>query len=308
MTTLVCGITVADYIFKVPAIPDQAQKYQAKSLDIVTGGCGANAAIAIAKLDHRVKLITPLGGDLVGESLCQSLIKAGVDISLVKQMDQVPTPISAVMIDNHGERQIINYRDPALFENGDWVRPALDDILDDHHGITACLCDTRWKSGAMALLNFAKENHISGILDAENPVDDDLLEASSHVIFSLSGLYDWSNQQSIEDGLDYANNNIKSKPVVMVTDGGNGCYYMDQADQSIKNIPAPAVKVVDTLGAGDVWHGAFALKLGLCNDYIEAAKYANLVAAYKCTQKNGIEGAPTQAQLNDFLKEYSVKE
>ena len=60
---------------------------------------------------------------------------------------------------------------------------------------------------------------------------------------------------------------------------------------------------VDTLGAGDVWHGAFALRLAEGADELTAIRFASAAAALKCTRPGGRMGAPSRAEVAAFLKE-----
>jgi sugar/nucleoside kinase (ribokinase family) len=62
-------------------------------------------------------------------------------------------------------------------------------------------------------------------------------------------------------------------------------------------VPAPVVKAVDTLGAGDVWHGAFTWGLVTGLPMTEIVQWANLAAAMKCEVFGGVTGTPTLAQL-----------
>jgi sulfofructose kinase len=67
--------------------------------------------------------------------------------------------------------------------------------------------------------------------------------------------------------------------------------------------PAFAITPLDTLGAGDVWHGAFALLLGEGASPPDAIRFASAVAAIKCTRTNGRAGYPTRAETESFMKE-----
>ena len=66
-------------------------------------------------------------------------------------------------------------------------------------------------------------------------------------------------------------------------------------------MPAPAVDAVDTLGAGDVFHGAYALALAEGRDIAAAARFATLAAAIKCTRDGGRAGCPTRAEVAAFI-------
>jgi sulfofructose kinase len=66
-------------------------------------------------------------------------------------------------------------------------------------------------------------------------------------------------------------------------------------------MPAFAVEAVDTLGAGDTFHGAFALALAEGRDIQAAMRFAAAAAAIKCTRFGGIEGAPLRGEVEAFL-------
>ena len=70
---------------------------------------------------------------------------------------------------------------------------------------------------------------------------------------------------------------------------------------SLCNLPAPWVKAEDTLGAGDVWHGAFALGLAEGKSEREAIRFSNSVAALKCTKFGGQSSIPTRRDINKFI-------
>src|SRR5215475_4079874 len=69
----------------------------------------------------------------------------------------------------------------------------------------------------------------------------------------------------------------------------------------LRQVPAFAVKVVDTLGAGDTFHGAFTLMLAEGMNERVAMRFAAAAAALKCTKYGGILGAPSRAEVEAFL-------
>ncbi|MYF89754.1 MAG: hypothetical protein F4186_10695, partial [Boseongicola sp. SB0676_bin_33] len=88
---------------------------------------------------------------------------------------------------------------------------------------------------------------------------------------------------------------------VSVTDGEGGAFHVD-AD-GVSHTPAFPVETKDTLGAGDVWHGAFALALAETSDEGHAAWFANAAAALKCTEFGGRKGCPDREAVDRLLKE-----
>ena len=109
----IAGMAVADFVFRVPAIPTEAEKYRADSMEIVVGGQAANAAIAVARLGGRAVLSTRLGEDGVADAVRGDLESEGVDCRIRRAGR---SPLSAVAVDAAGERQIVNFRGAALAE------------------------------------------------------------------------------------------------------------------------------------------------------------------------------------------------
>ena len=85
--------------------------------------------------------------------------------------------------------------------------------------------------------------------------------------------------------------------VFAVTDGAEGVLMADGS-----RLPARQVQVVDTLGAGDVWHGAFALRLAEGSAEGEAVAFANAAAALKCTRAGGRLGTPSRDETERFMQ------
>ena len=121
------------------------------------------------------------------------------------------------------------------------------------------LADTRWPEGALAALVAARAAGLPAVLDADRPVPADgaLLRAATHVAFSSDALADLTGIGDASLALAEVARGLQGW--CCVTAGGDGVYSYEQGE--IRHDPAFDVPVVDTLGAGDVWHGAFALAL-----------------------------------------------
>ena len=139
-----------------------------------------------------------------------------------------------------------------------------------------------------------------GVLDAEAPVAEaaEALPLASHIAFSAQGLHDYTGETGLKPGLEQAARRTGSW--VCVTDGAAGTTWLD--GETFHHCPAFPVEVVDTLGAGDVWHGAFALALAEGQDEAAAVRFASAAAALKCTQPGGRAGAPDRAAVLRFLE------
>ena len=88
-----------------------------------------------------------------------------------------------------------------------------------------------------------------------------------------------------------------------MTDGEHGVYWRE--GEALRHMPGFAVPVVDTLGAGDVFHAGFALRLAETGDVVEAMRFGSAAAALKCTRFGGAAGAPRRAEVERFLQSQS---
>lgn len=288
---LLLGMATADFVFGVDAIPTTAQKYRATTAQIVGGGIAANAAVAVARLGGDAILATRLGDDAIGDMILDDLRAEGVNVDHARRSPQARSSYSAINVDPNGERQIINFRGEGLGEDTDWLAdlPATDAIL----------ADTRWAAGAQAAMALAKTRDIPGVIDGEAPTPKALLDTASHVAFSAQGLSDFTGDATPTRALDTLSKTTAAW--LAVTDGPAGVHYT--AQNGIAHAPAFAVDVKDTLGAGDIWHGAFALRLAEGAPPRDAITFANAAAAIKCSRTGGRIGCPNRKEVETFLSE-----
>lgn len=296
---LCTGIAVLDMLFRVPAFPRPEVKTQASELRTVAGGNAANAAIAIAHLGARASFTGPLGGppgtDSVGDTFLKLAGNEQVDCSTCPRVPDVPSPISAICIDGRGERAIANYRDERLAS----VRPADPGALVAN--ADAVIADNRFPAYVRDVCQVARARGIPTVLDADEPRQDsiDLLTVVSHVVFSAEGLRATAGTDHLGRALVDVSKQTKS--FLAVTDGANDVLWLDNGE--LRQIPAFKVDVVDTLGAGDTFHGAFTLMLAEGMSERPAMRFAAATAALKCTRYGGVLGAPTRAEVETFLAE-----
>lgn len=286
------GIATLDYVYSVEDMPTRAEKYRSRALAVVGGGCAGNASVAIARLGGRSWLATRLADDLAGDEIVAGLRREGVAIDLALRVPGLRSPVSAILVDAAGERMVISYSDPTMPEETAWLPDALP------AGADAVLADTRWGDGALAALALARRCGVPGVLDADRrPPHPDLLATASHVAFSQQALREVSGEDDPRQGLAMMARGAGNW--LAVTLGKQGVLFIE--DGAVVQIPAFAVETVDTLGAGDVWHGAFALALAEGQTARAAIRFASAAAAIKCMRFGGRAGAPTRREVDDFL-------
>jgi sulfofructose kinase len=286
MARVLCvGSSVVDFVFRLDALPSDAGKIRASDARMVGGGCAANAAVAVARLGGQAWLGARLGDDAVGRMVVAGLEAEGVDCTLVRLTPGARSAFSSVFVDAGGERQVVSFRGEGLDDS--------PDLIADTPEVDAVLADTRWPAGNLAALKLARARGIPGVLDAEAPVDPALLAAASHAAFSRPGLASLASGRP-GDALAA----LELSAWTCVTDGAQGVFVRGGG-----HVPAFPVQAIDTLGAGDVWHGAFALRLAEGAEELDAVRFANAAAALKCARPWGREGCPTRAETEAFLKE-----
>ena len=297
MTKVLCiGIATLDYVYAVDEIPADAQKkYRAYDLITVGGGTAASAANAIAKLGGEAVLATRLGGDAVGRDIIAELAAAGVDCTLARRFADCRSPCSAVFVDRAGERLVTCYADESTPDDASW----LPDRLPDRTG--AVLADVSWVTGAIRMLAAARAAGIPSVIDGDRLVaDPTYFDQASHVAYSTETVCELAGIGDPRKALEKLAR--RAPNWIAVTDGPRGVWFTDAG--AIAHEPAFQVEVVDTLGAGDVFHGALALALGEGMGERAAVRFANAAAALKCSRFGGGRlGAPSRAEVEALLRE-----
>jgi sugar/nucleoside kinase (ribokinase family) len=209
-------------------------------------------------------------------------------------MPGLVTPISNIMIDPSGERTIVTFRDPQLWK----VRlPDADKLLQDCHAI---LTENRCAEFCTDLCAKARRRGIPVIVDVDRTMSlrEGLLTASSHLVFSSEAL---QSTAGVADDGEALKNIAKLTPSFLAgTQGAQGTLWLDE-NQTLQRTPAFPVHTVDTLGAGDVFHGAFALAITEKQDIPSALRFASAAAALKCTRFGGAFAAPQRAEVEELL-------
>jgi sulfofructose kinase len=293
MTNIICvGSSVLDYVFTLPELPTKAEKYRAQHMEMVGGGTAANAAVAIARLGGKAYLASRIGKDVAGRVLVHDLHIEGVNTRYIKRFEGVNTSISSVYIDGSGERQIVSYPDPKMPKEPSWLPATWP------RGMEAVLGDTRWDAGSAHMFSLARKAGKIAVLDGDRAPDNRLaLERATHIAFSVQGLREITGIGEPDVALKtYAKT---ASNWVAVTLGERGVYYMENG--TLQHMHAFAIKAVDTLGAGDVWHGAFTLALSEGQSAVDAMRFASAVSAIKCTRAGGRRGTPTRKEVVAFL-------
>jgi sulfofructose kinase len=291
-TVIAVGLAVMDKIFTVDEMPTSPIKVFASSYAEIGGGPAATGSVAVARLGGAAELWTRVGGDEIGRHIVEELRGWGV-VPIVRPQEGIASNVSGVIVDRHGERMIISFTDPGLDPDPSWL--PLDELRAD-----AVLADVRWPEGSLLALRRARELGIPTILDADlAPADvlDALLPHADFAIFSEPAMVRYAATVDRARALTHCRG--KCGGVVGVTVGVEGFLWLEEGRPTQQ--AGFQVPVVDTLGAGDVFHGAFALAVAEGRGIADAAAFANAAAALKCTRLGGRAGIPTRAEVEVLL-------
>lgn len=292
MIDVLCiGHASFDLNFTVSQHPGSDEKTVASSLVSCGGGPAANAAVAVSRLGYRSAFAGYLGNDVWGERHLQELAQAGVCTDLVAR-GLAPTPLSVILIQPDGKRALVNYRggtDYLLAGSIDFSAIVPKVILFDGHEPLL----------SAPLVQAAKENGIKTVLDAGSVHEGtkalinwvDYLVCSEKFARQFTSEID--EQRAAERLSAYA-------PHVIITLGERGLIWKSLRDSG--HVPAFEVDVVDTTGAGDAFHGAFAACIAASQTWNDTLVYSSAVAALCCMCVGARPGIPNRQQVHEFLQ------
>jgi sulfofructose kinase len=293
---LCIGMPVRDLTFRIEELPERGFKVNASHFDEICGGNALNAAIGIARLGGRASICGPMGDarETSTKYIFDKLAQEGIETKHVVHMPGLVTPISNIMIDPSGERTIVTFRDPELWK----VRlPDAGELLEDCQAI---LTENRCAEFCTDLCAEARRRGIPVIVDVDRTMSlrEGLLTASSHLVFSSEAL---QSTASVADDGEALKKIARLTPSFLAgTRGALGTLWLDE-QHGLRETPAFPVHTVDTLGAGDVFHGAFALAITEKQDIPSALRFASAAAALKCTRFGGAFAAPQRAEVEELL-------
>ncbi len=287
---LCVGHACYDLIFAVDHQPAPDEKARASAFTSCGGGTAANAAVTAAALGARTAFAGYLGDDIYGEQHLAEFHAAGVDTRLVVRGADA-TPISAIFVKPDGARSIVNYK-------GDTNRLNGDDLPFTTVSPKVVLFDGHQPALALAVAAWARKRGITTILDADTINEGnlelvrrcDIVAASEHFALAFTGAASPAAGMAALAAV---------APVVIVTLGERGLIWQRAGETGV--LPAFAVDVVDTTGAGDTFHGALAAGVARGMAWPELLRFASAAGALCCTKHGARLGIPTAAEVAALL-------
>lgn len=266
------GLSTVDLIYTVDDFPRANAKSVATSQQVLVGGPATNAAITFSHLGGNATLVAAVGRHALSVLIRDEIQRHSVTLVDLSPESDEPPAISSVWVNRHGQRSIVSmnatrFKAPApdiekfIIENA-----AI--MLVDAHSIEAC----------QAWANAAHARGVPVVLDGGSwkPGMDQLLDSVDTAVCSAD--FRPPGCTSEDAVIEY----LRASGVrqIAITRGADPVRFV--AGTSAGLVEVPQVDVVDTAGAGDIFHGAFCYYASAGCDFAVALRDAARIAAKSC--------------------------
>jgi sulfofructose kinase len=281
------GHAAYDLIFSVPHHPNEDEKIFANDLVSCGGGPAANAAVTVSRLGFKSAFAGYLSEDIFGTRHMQELVEDRVLTDLIVRGPS-PTPLSTVLVKPDGKRALINYK----AETGPLSAGAIDfsSILPK-----VILFDGHEPHLSISLGEKARKECVPTVLDAGSLHEGTLalMERVDYLVCSEKFARQFAGDE--ETALARL---TEVSPAVVITLGDRGLIWQRGTKRGA--LPAFPIIAIDTTGAGDAFHGAFAAAVSSGMDWLDIIRYASAAGAFCCTRTGARPGLPSRKELHEL--------
>lgn len=272
------GACVADMLYTVPNFPKEDTKLRATESMMAGGGPTATGLVAASKLGCKSAYLGVLSTDASGAFLMEDFVRYGVDTKGIVTYDSSYRSFSSCIWLNAqtGSRT-------CVFDKGNLPAYELTEkaceILKE---ASILMVDGNELSAAIAGADYIHQYGGKVLYDAGGryPGVENLLPKADVLIPSAEFALGHTGAQTIEEAAVKLYEAYHPE-IVVITDGKNGGILYQ--GEEVRHYPAFPVKVADSNGAGDVFHGAFAAAMQKGFSYMECCVFSSMVSALKCT-------------------------
>lgn len=290
------GLSAVDYLGIVDEYPPPAdKKVLMKQFTRQGGGPAATALVALSRLGAKTAFVGKMGDDESGNLMKSQLEAEKVDVSqVVTEAGASSQPAFIVVDQATGSR--------TIFWSESDVSPLRASEMDREFITSARILhlDALQMEASLTAARWAKEAGMTVVLDGDTmrPGIDELVRLTDVLIASQNFAAQFTGMADPKEAMQKMRS--LGPEIAGITLGADGC-ILSWKDTILRK-PTYSVEVVDTTGAGDVFHGAFIYGL-LENWSLEkTADFANAVAAMKCRKLGGRAGIPTLDEAMAFLE------
>jgi sugar/nucleoside kinase (ribokinase family) len=271
-SALFVGLITLDFIYLADAPPQNNQKLVATDYTVAAGGPATNAAVTFSHLGNKATILGVLGSHPMKQLICTDLENCQVAIIDLDPHQITPPPVYSIIVtQGTGERAVISINAVKTQANITSIPP---NILEN---IDIILIDGHQMAISFHLAQTAKTHNIPIVIDGGSwkPGFAEILPFVNYALCSAN-FYppNCKNQQDVFNYLQDFN-----IPHIAITQGENPIQYLTCGQSGVVNVPK--IQTVDTLGAGDIFHGAFCNYI-LQTSFIDALALAGNIATNAC--------------------------
>ena len=297
---VVIGSLNMDLVTRASRLPRGGETLIGESFATVSGGKGANQAVAAARLGAQVSMVGCVGNDAYGEALRGALLAEQIDCQAVSTVED-SSGVALIVVDDNSQNAIVivaganGALTPEVIDRFDAVLQAADVIICQLEVPDATVGHALKRGrelGKTVILNPAP---------ASRPLPADWYAAIDYLIpneseaSALSGL----PVDSLSTAETAAARLIAmGAGKVIITLGSQGSLFAD--GQRFEHFPAAKVKAVDTTAAGDTFVGGFAAALAAGKSEADAIRFGQVAAALSVTRAGAQPSIPTLSDVQAF--------
>lgn len=271
-SALFVGLVTLDLIYLADSPPKNNQKLVATDYTVAAGGPATNAAVTFSHLGNQAQLLTMLGSHPMTQLIRTDLGNYQVAIIDLDSSKDTPPPVSSIIVtQSTGERAVISINAVKTQAN---ITSIPTNILQN---IDIILIDGHQMAVSKIIAETAKNKNIPVVIDGGSWKSgfEEILPFVDYVICSAN--FSPPGCKNQEDVFTYLQNfNI---PHIAITQGEKPIEYLSYEKRGLINVPK--IKTVDTLGAGDIFHGAFCHYI-LQSNFQQSLELASNIAAEAC--------------------------
>jgi sulfofructose kinase len=287
------GLNATDTLISVPRHPQRGSKIESSSVSVLPGGQVATAMVACQQWGLRTRYVGKLGDDPAAALHRKEFARAGVEAQIVTAKG-CASHQSFILVDPNGERTVIRRQDKKLLLRPDelkreWISNARALLVDG--------CDT---AAATTAAKWAREERIPVIADFDEayPCIEELMKNVDYLIVSRDFPQTVCGESDLKNSLPVLQRLFKCR-LTAATLGSDGVLAWD--GQQFHYACAYRVPVVDTTGAGDIFHAGFIYALLRGWSLQRQLDFACAAAALNCTAKGARGGIRTVDQIEKLM-------
>lgn len=283
--------------------PNSGETMKGNSFSISLGGKGFNQAISAGRSGAESSMLGNLGVDNFGDDFMQAFITEGVDSSQVERHQDLGTGVGLPVVTKDGDNSIIIMLRSNDEGNSDYIERHRDHIIQSDVLLLQLELPL---DGNLAAAKIAKENGVKVVLtpapvSAINEFQGlvDVVVPNENEAAELTGIYDDVAKQAEKL------REITNCSYVVITLGPKGAYVYNGTEGAF--VSAPAVEVVDSVGAGDTMCANLSYRLAAGDDIFTAAQYGVYAATLKVTRKGSALASPVPSEVESFINTHKAK-